>query len=174
MKIITLRLYKGKETYNKEGKLTSTNQLYKISHNTFDWEAFKKTIAFTFSRAEVLEVNEQIVKMEEEEVLGKKVPVARYSYVKKEVTEELKREIDVIFNGEEKKMTPQEEKIANLEAVVKELQKNSKPKEDKDIQSDGKEDLEKARKEYMDAFEGKKPFHGWDADTLRNKITDKS
>lgn len=40
---------------------------------------------------------------------------------------------------------------------------------DADVVSD--DDLTALRAEYLDAV-GKKPFHGWDADTLRDKIAE--
>ncbi len=156
MNILTLRLYRGKETYNKEGKLTSPNQLYKVSHNTFDWEAFKKTIAFTFSRAEIVEFNEQVVKIEEEEVLGKKVPVARYSYVKIEVTEELKKEVSDIFKKIDKELTPDQKKIADLEKKIESLLPSSNKKVVVNESTDA--ELKTLRAAYEVKF-GKKAHH---------------
>lgn len=167
MNIVTLRLYRGKETYNKTGKLTSENQLYKISHNTTDWVNFKKTAAYTFSNAEVLAFNKQIVKMEEEEVLGKLTPVARYSYKEISIPEELKKEVKAIFQGEEKVLTPDQKKIAELEKKIDNLSngnREQKPNTD--------EDLNNARAEYKKVF-GKKGYAGWTVEQINAKIAEK-
>lgn len=174
MNIVTLRLYRGKETYSKTGKLTSENQLYKISHKTTDWANFKKTIAYTFSNAEVVAVNEQIVKMEEEEVLGKMTPVAIYSYKKVEITDELKKEVEAIFRTDEKPSTPEQVEIAKLKAKVDALMGKSpkKTKKTKPVQEIDPE-LKKVREEYYKAI-GKKAYHAWDIKILRDKIANQT
>lgn len=168
MNILTLRLYRGKETYNKEGKLTSPNQLYKVSHNTFDWENFKKTINFTFSNAEVVEFNKQIIKMGEEEVLGKKTPVAIYSYEKIEVTEKLKKEVSDIFKKIDKELTPDQKKIAELEKKLESLL--SGPDKKVVVNESTDAELETLRAAYKEKF-GKKAHHMKGIEKLKKELS---
>lgn len=159
MNILELRLYKVPKkdiSYNQDRTIKSENQLYKVSHNTFDWESFKKTIKYSFKHAEIVSYKEQVKIIEQEDVLGKQTPVARFSYKDLEITNELKQELDLIFTPAKEGLTKDQKEIAELKAQMAELLKSKAPKEPKKQESDPK--LEELRTRYTELFD-KKPNH---------------
>lgn len=171
MNVLTLRLYRGKETYDKKGNLTSENQLYKIPHGTPEWDQFKRNVGLTFTKVELVEVNKQIAKRVEVETLSdKKAYNTEYSYEKIEVTPELQKEIDSIFGTPEIELTADQKRIAELEAKLELLIEGKKEgglsdpeKDEPKTPTDPKpeltaEQIEAIKDEYTSLF-GAKPHH---------------
>lgn len=161
MNILELRLYKVPKkdiSYNQDRTVKSENQLYKVSHNTFDWESFKKTIKYSFKHAEIVSYKEQVKTIEQEDVLGKQTPVAKFSYKDLEITNELKQELDLIFTPAKEALTADQKEIAELKAQMAELLKSKAPKQPVKEKKESDPRLEELRAEYTELYE-KKPNH---------------
>lgn len=187
MNVLTLRLYRGKETYDKKGNPTSENQLYKIPHGTAEWDQFKRNVGLTFTKVELVEVNKQIAKRVEVETLSdKKAYNTEYSYEKIAITPELQKEVDSILGTPEIELTADQKRIAELEAKLEilmdakkegsELPSDPITKEDldgskKEESTDGvdADQLEAVRKLYHETF-GEKPHHKTTIETMIAKI----
>jgi hypothetical protein len=162
MNILTLRLYRGKENYDKKGNLTSENQLYKIPHGTPEWDQFKRNVGLTFTKIELIEVNKQTAKRVEVETLSdKKAYNTEYSYEKIAITPELQKEVDSILGTPEIELTPDQKRIAELEAKLELLIEGKKdgPETPTDLKPElTAEQIESIKDEYTSLF-GAKPHH---------------
>lgn len=178
MEIVTLRLYRGEEKYNKEGKLISESQLYKVSHGTHDWNLFKKNIGYTFTSAEIVAVNKQSKELVDVEENGVKRKNTLFSYESVDISDTLKAEVHAIFNAPKKELTPEQKQIAELKAQLDALTNASKAKPvvkeaaKAPVSKENSEELESLRSEYAELF-GKKPSHLMKVESLKKAINEK-
>jgi len=77
----------------------------------------------------------------------------------------------VLFHGREPSDVTSEDGIRRLSGHVEFAKVTAKEVETEAGEGE-KDDLAEARKDYADVF-GKKPFNGWNADTLRAKIAER-
>lgn len=155
--IVHLRVYKGELNYTSDGKIKNENQSVKIQHNTVEWFNFMK----------YLNAN-QYSKVGVDRVLNGSTMEPLKDY--KEIEEEVKK----AFEGQDKEiqLTPDQKRIAELEAKIEGLMKASKPVKSDVVVPKEDNELQEARKEYQKVF-GKKGHHSWTVDQLKEKIAEK-
>lgn len=166
---ISVRVYKGKQmSFDAKGNAQNDNQSIKYVHDTVEWANFLKNISANgYCKVDVESVK-IIEKVKENNFFVDKV--SDYENV-----DAIKKEVETAFkNQTEEVLTPEQQKIADLEAKLNALlglkeEKPSKKEVKKEISNP--EDLEVLRAEYTDKV-GKKPFHGWDAEQLKEKIAE--
>ena len=166
--IVHLRVFRGKTLnnldYNKDGYIKTEIHVTKVEYGSQMWSLYTSKLKTEYTAAIVEDVIE--VKVNE---AGVKVyePVSDFSNIKNEVAS--------FFESEEKAMTPEQKRIAELEAEMKELRQSLKstyvePKAAKQESATGFiSELEERRKEYEELF-GEKPHHKMSIDTLVEKI----
>lgn len=125
--IVHLRIYKGHEMlYDGAGNVKNPNQIVKLTHDTVEWKNFLRNLpASGYSMAKV----ERIL----QEVDGeyKDVPTST----------EILKEVENIFKAPEKELTPEQKRIADLEAKIDALTKGSKPTKGIDLLGDLKKEF---------------------------------
>jgi hypothetical protein len=161
---IHLRVYKQKAgvsgiVRDESGNVINENHLFKCSINTMEWKNWLKHVKNSgFIKIDIIGMYESI------DGNG----MFQYS----EVPEEIKKSIESSMNpSEEIVLTPDQKRIADLEAKLESLIGGNKaPK--KDIKSSIDPELAEARKEYFETF-GKKGHHSWKAEEITEKIKNK-
>jgi len=162
---VTLRTYRGKELdYNRDGSIKNDNQSVKLPYNSKSWHNFLKNIvANGYCEVEV----EKIAEIEREKTDD--------GFKENETlieNEQIVQEVKKAFEKPEKPLTEQEKRIKMLEEKLEAL--TSKPKKDKNKEKEvepelsGKDLLVEAYKEKF----GKKPYHSWDEDKLKEKLAE--
>ncbi len=168
---ISVRVYKGsKMSFDAKGNAQNENQSIKYVHDTVEWANFLKNISANgYCKVEVESVK-VIEKVKENNFFVDKV--SDYENI-----DAIKKEVEIAFkNQTEEKLTPEQQKIADLEAKLnallgkKEEVVEEKPKKVKQ-ETSNPEDIEVLREEYKKAF-GKKPFAGWGSDILKEKMAE--
>lgn len=159
--IVKLRLFKGEEKYDRNGKLISQNQLYKIPYGGIEWDKFKKNVKYSFTNAEVVGVQKETTEEKIKEHGGKNHPYLEYSYEDVSDFAHISAEIKAAFEAPKAAMTPEQRRIAELEAKLDALVNGKKEAPKVEVLTDsikepGQEEMEATRKEYFDAI-GKKP-----------------
>lgn len=160
--VITLRVYKGKETYDKNGKLNSETQTFKLRYARLEWRIFLKTInQLNYSKVEAIKCLD-VTKRGNQHEVG--IPESVHSDIKKAT------------GAVEVPLTPEQQEIKKLKAQMEEMKgliKSSKPKkkEKKEPVQTTKAEmtLEDAKKAYQEKF-NKKPYHGWNLEQLQAKL----
>lgn len=180
MELVKLRVYKGKESYDKQGNLISDSQTVKLFHGTLEWNNFKKNAKVIYTNAVVEGLFNEKVTIKTETIKGKEVENQEFEYISKEIPQELKDEVRYMFENEVI-LSPEERRIQELEAKLDALMNGSKSKketkkaesktETKEPNTEVDEELEVLRDEYKEVV-GKKPSHLMKAETLRNKINE--
>jgi len=151
---VHLRVYKGNGrneelSYDSSGKVQNENILVKLSHNSLEWSNFIKNVKLL---GYVKPTVEAFLVDDEED---------------KSKIDAIQKEVDNANKVQEVELTPEQKRIAELEAKLDALVGGKKDKKQpKDTKND---DLEAVRAEYEEVV-GKKPFHGWDEATLKAKI----
>lgn len=148
---VQLRAYKtlglgNKVVKDEDGKIQNENQEIALIYGNLEWNNYLKYLGVHgFIRVDVEKVTPEDDKLKEK--------------ISKEVSEALNPK-EVV------ELTPEQKKIAELEAKIEALigggqtKKNDKPKD---------EGLKALQAEYEEVV-GKKPFHGWDEATLKEKM----
>ena len=163
--IVYLRVYHSngrdqKVNYSKDGEVQNENILVSLEYNTLAWSNYLKYIkAMGFVKVIVEKINGE----------GNMA--------------EIKKEVYNAFNNISKKpLTDDQKRIAELEAKINSLAGKSNEK-DTDVKGEKEaftdrggnfqsDDLAEVKAEYQKVF-GKKPFHKWDIDQLKDKIKNK-
>lgn len=147
-KIVHLRVYRrfGQSkgvVFDENRTVQNENILVKLVHGALEWANYLK----------YLHQNE-FIKAKVEKVLqgDKEIDV-----------KDFQAEVDRAFTPAEVPMTADQKRIAALEAQIAELSGKKKGKSNDD------DDLKDLKVKYEEVF-GKKPFNGWDADTIKSKI----
>lgn len=175
--VVNLRVFKGaKMSFDENGKPQNENQSVKLIHDTVEWANFLKNFrANAYVKAEVESVK-IIDKVKKDGFLVDEV--SDYDNV-----DAIKKEVAEAFNSvPQVKLTPEQQRIADLEAKIDALTGGSKkPVEKKEEKVEqNTEPQKKAEKpeettkedlveEYTKLY-GKKPFHGWDEKKLSEMI----
>lgn len=162
-RVVHLRVYKAygqsNKVVNDENGIVNENNICKLTHNTLEWKNYLKH----------LRVN-GFVKAEVEKVI---IPVSG-GYDDVEDYEDISKEVKKAMSSVDKALTPEQKKIAELEAKLDAILNNTKSKskptptqvnEDKDALTD-------ARERYVEAFQ-KKGHHSWGVEVLNQKIANK-
>lgn len=179
---VHVRVYRGKTmTYNAKGESTNENHVVKLEYNTAEYKRFLSMLrANGFIQADVEKVLDLTKKVEGKE----KNEVGYYEEVK--LFEDIQKEFDVALNpeGVEKELTPDQKRIAALEAKIEALSggkpetKEIKVNDSKEVKetkaelNDGqKAELKVAREKYVELY-GKKGHPGWSVEELNVKIAE--
>lgn len=173
--IVHLRVYRGRElTYNKNGNVTTENWVIKETYGIPEWYLILKMLRPN-GFCEV--VVEKVTQQQED---GRYVEVHDFSKIANEVAE--------AFMLPENKLTPEQQRIADLEKTIAEMQSMLKgtytpPKEsivvpsklepsNKVIETNNDnnlDELETLKSEYL-TLSGVKAHHLWKVDRLKDEI----
>lgn len=166
---VSLRVYKGpRMSFDENGKVQNENQRVVLTHDTQQWKNFLSAL-----RAN------GYVKVEAEKIFYVESKKDSEGYFKDDITEcpeslieKIKQEVKEAFEQKAPDLTDDQKRIAELEETVKKITKDEKPKADKPKAEKPKtEDISDLRAEYEKLY-GKKPYGGWKADMLKQKIND--
>lgn len=152
--IVKIRVYRGAElNYNAEAVVKNENHLVSLQHNTKSWVLFMKNLKLNgYCKVTVDSVWSEVKKGEYNEVKDIKA---------------ISKEVEDAFIGKDKiVLTPDQKKIADLEAKLEALINAKTPT------NEDKEGVDKLRAEYKELY-GKIAFNGWDAEKLKEKIEEK-
>lgn len=143
--IVHLRVYKGLQLfYDANGKVMNPTQLVKITYDTIEWKNFLKNIpSLGFSSVEV------------EKVLD------GTTFEEIKITENILSDIKGVFKIKEAELTPDQKRIAELEAKLDKLTSKEEHK--------GINILEDLRKEYKD-ITGKEADARWKENKVMEQI----
>ena len=188
---VKLKLFKGEKNYNQDGSLKKGNSQNMditpyLSMEWLNW--MKNATNLGYTDAEVIMVSD-IVHTEYDKLDGKEVePYTITTYVDANsddpIINEIKKAVKAAFDTSVKvELTPEQQKIATMEAEMAELREMlkgepkkpaKKSKEKVDPPSDLNEDFderEELRTEYFELAD-KKPHHMWSEATLKEKIAE--
>ena len=151
-KVVHLRVYKGKEILKLEsGKVKNENQIVSLVYDTFEYENYLKNLK-----------NGGFCKVEVEKFFELKDS----KYVSVDIPKSVSKGVEIAFKGDKtKNITPQEQKIADLEAKL-EAFINKDKKED---EIDDNDELKDLQSKYEDKF-NKKPHHKMGIKKLKEEL----
>lgn len=156
--ILTLQVFQGKETYDEQGKVTSENHLMKLEHNTKQFDIFLASAKNFYSRIKFIKATNGIVQPDG-------------SIKEVEVPQELIKRIESCTVAPATKLTPEQEKIKELEDKLNAvLNAGSSVKSEKVV--DSSDELEVARAKYEELY-GEKPHHKLSLTKLNAAIAEK-
>ncbi len=112
--IVHLRVYKGLQLfYDANGKVMNPNQIVKLTHDTIEWKNFIKnltSLGFNSIKVEKLLSGDTL-----EEI---------------KISKEISEEVENIFKKKETELTPDQKRIADLEAKIEALTKKTLQKQE--------------------------------------------
>lgn len=161
-------------SYDENGKPQNENQIVTLPYDTVQWQNYLKALrANRFVRVDVEKVFFVDSKKDDEGFFRDTLTDADSDWMEK-VKEEVKKH----YEDAKPELTPEQQKIAELEAAIKALQNGSvKAKESKSEKkvekTENSDNIDELRAKYEELY-GKKPFGGWGADKLIEKINEKS
>jgi len=148
--IVHLRIFKGQELlYDGYGNVKTPSQIVKLTHDTVEWKNFLKNLtASGYGMAKVEKVLQ--------EVDGKFDEVS--------IPSEIVKEVENVFKAPEKELTPEQKRIADLEAKLEAITKGNKPQKGIDLLAD----LKAKYKSMTDAI----PNPDWTVQEYQDIIAD--
>ena len=147
--IVHLRVFKGREMlYDADGNVRTPSQIVKLTHDTVEWKNFLNNLPATFGMAKVEKVLQ--------EVDGKFDEVS--------IPSEIVKEVENVFKAPEKELTPEQKRIADLEAKLEAITKGNKPQKGIDLLAD----LKAKYKSMTDAI----PNPDWTVQEYQDIIAD--
>lgn len=165
--IVHLRVYRGKTLkqldYNADGSVKTENHITKVEYGSLMWGLYLKNLKTEYGAATVERVVEEKVSESGEK-----------SYEEVKDFAHISKEIELCFEGEAKPMTPEQKKIAELEAKL-ELLLSGGTTNTKEVVKEAaapSEDIDALRKEYEEVY-GEKPHHLFKAEKLITLINEK-
>lgn len=183
--IVTLRVYKGKLTRDYDThEVNSENQTVKIAYGILEWNIFLENARSTFTRMNVESVKEEVISYTDTDRKDKRGDVIRRrhtKYVNIDIPENIKQEVDKVMKDEIIELTPDQRRIADLEAKLDMLTTQDRgkthksklePKKEKSkVEAPSGEDINTIRAEYKELNPtGKGAFAGWGIEVLKEKI----
>lgn len=143
--IVHLRVYKGLQLfYDANGKVMNPNQVVKLTHDTIEWKNFIKNLpGLGFNSIKVEKM------------------LSGDDFKEIEISKEIVEEVENIFKKKETELTPDQKRIADLEAKIEALTKKEKP--------EGINILEELRAEY-EKLSGTKADSRWKENKLAEFI----
>jgi len=182
---VKLKLFKGEKNYNQDGSLKKGNSQNMditpyLSMEWLNW--MKNATNLGYTDADVIQVSD-IVHTEYDKRDGKEVDpyvITTYQEAKSDdpIINEIKKAVKDAFDTSVKvALTPQEQKIADMEAEMAELKAlirgntSTKKVETKKVDDTPNinEELDSARAEYKKVFK-KNAHHLWKLETINEKI----
>lgn len=167
--IVTLRVYQNNIRKDKDGNPYYENQPVKIEgYGRLAWKTFMKSAKTQYTKMHVEAVHEETLWFEDgKDNKGNKKKVRKFKYDLIETPQEIIDEVTEVMKNEGQKLTPDQERIAKLEAKIEALTNGQIEETDKT--PDVNEELEAARESYLE-LTGKKPHHMWKLSTINTKI----
>ena len=161
--VVTLRVYRGRTlSFDENGTVQNENQSVKLTHDTVEWKNFMKSLrANGYCKVEVEKVTNVKVTNKPDEGFKSTQTVID----KTEIANEVKKAYEI----PQKPLTPQEQKIKELEEKLEALISSKEPK--KVVKDEEKLDKSTLTDQYIEKF-GKKPFAGWDEAKLLEKLAE--
>jgi hypothetical protein len=160
-------VYRGKTLkqldYNADGSVKTENHITKVEYGSLMWGLYLKNLKTEYGAATVERVVEEKVSESGEK-----------SYEEVKDFAHISKEVELCFEGEAKPMTPEQKKIAELEAKL-ELLLSGGTKNTKEVVKEAaapSEDIDALRKEYEELY-GEKPHHLFKAEKLITLINEK-
>jgi len=169
--VVKLRIFKGsKMSYDANGNVQNENHLVTLVHNTVEWRNYLKMLIAN----QFLDVKAEKVMYCDKEKNSEGFFEDKISEVDQDLVCHINEEIKKALSAPEKHLSPNEKRIAELEAKLDALiNGKSEKKTEKKVEKTKKDDnLDALRSEYETLY-GKKPFAGWKADKLKEKIAEK-
>ena len=163
--VVHLRVYQsnGRDnniSFNADGEVQNDTILVKLTHNTLEWSNFIKNIRYVgFIEAKV------------EKVIGE----ADFKSIEKEVDEAMNPVAEVVLSPEQKKIADLEAKLDSMMNQPKQVEKKVKEIEvvEEEVTvfevDETPKTLAQVQADYKDKV-GKKPFHGWTKEQLIEKM----
>lgn len=174
--IVRLRVYKGqKMSFDETGRPQNENQKVTLTHDTVQWTNYLKNLrANGFIKVDVENVQYIDSVKGDDGFFSDVVTPCEQSLI-----DDIRHEVKTAFEFTVAVQTPEQKKIAELEAKINALASGSakvyeKPVKEikveaEEVKTESKEDISDLRAEYEKKFK-KKPFYGWDADKLKEKL----
>jgi len=167
--IVHLRVYRGKTLkqldYNADGSVKTENHITKVEYGSLMWGLYLKNLKTEYGAATVERVVEEKVSESGEK-----------SYEEVKDFAHISKEVELCFEGEAKPMTPEQKKIAELEAKLELLLSGATNSisADKEVKqfNEMSQDIDALRKEYEELY-GEKPHHLFKAEKLITLINEK-
>lgn len=172
--IVTLRVYRGAINYDAKGKIKSENQTLNLTYGVLEWINFMDSARIFYSRMEIEKVREEIITWTDTEYRDKGGNIIKKKNIEYKVVdahEEMKKDVKTALDAPVKYLTPDQKRIADLEARIDAIstQGRGKTHKVKDIKPvvaappvdktpNTNEELETARKRVHE-LTGKKPHH---------------
>jgi hypothetical protein len=153
--IVSLRIFRGKKlSFNEDGSVQNENHIVKLYHNTLEWANFMK----------YLPQNGYVKVTVEKAVTPNGVEIAKTEF------EAIKAEVKAAYEAKaEVPLTEDQKRIAALEKMLKKKSKKKKKPEKQAPTPKKPEDIALLREQYFEIFK-KRPFHGWSAELLKEKM----
>ena len=178
-KIVHLRWYKGQQILKSEsGQIVNENESMKITHGNIEWKNLLKNARLMgFAKIEV----EKLLQPKEKQVeeMNTKGETVKRMVVEYDVVDDVKEisavqsELDIALNGPAVQLTPEQARIAALEATIERLSAivggtSKDPINEVQVMiekvttgnTDALNDIEAARAEYLAVTETK-AHHKW-------------
>lgn len=173
-KFVTLRIYKGSEIVKGEnGQVKNENQEVTVQIDSLEFQNYVKHLPFSqYRRVDIVRCFEVTNGFNDEEGKYHAEDVKAI-----ETPEEVQTAIESMFKSKKVQLTPDQQKIADLEAKLEMLMKaQPNPENDKAPKISVNEPaepslLDELRAEY-EALAGKKPNHLMKEDKLQEKINE--
>lgn len=181
---VVVRIYRGKVSYDANGKVETENQEIKVPFPSKEWGQFLELAPTMYTKVDLVKVMKETITDHTKMVGNKEVPYQTHSYNDIEASEEIKTAIDSLFS-KKVVLTPEQIQIAELTARLAKLESgkvedvpvNDAKKEADVKEGDPKADLtpeqiEAIKDEYTALF-GKKPHHKTAIETIIAEIETK-
>ena len=177
---VKLRLFRGKKTYDENRNVSSDNQLMDAPiYPSFEWDNFIKKFPMLYTGADVVGVKEVVFTSKQNEMEKDGVMIITTSYDEDSVKDSTIAEIKDIVKGAFSKesvieLTPEQKRIAVLEAKLEALT-NPSPKRAKESfisdSNDEDDDIATLRAKYKELHPEKKSANGlWKERRLGEEI----
>jgi hypothetical protein len=166
--LVTLRVHKGKVSYDKNGKLQSDNQVVVLIHGSGAWTNYLAHARLNHTGMEVEKVVEETMKSIDTgrtNAQGFKITRPEFTENPIDTPKEITAEVLKAISPPVAELSPEQKELAELRAIVEDL------KEGKDETPNVNEELEAARKE-LEGLTGKKPSHLFKLESLQTKIAE--
>jgi hypothetical protein len=167
--VVKLRVYRGRElNYDQNGKVKNENHLVSLEHKSRNWVLFLKNLKLNgYCKVEV----------------EKAFDVLDNGYREIKDLKTFAEEVKNAFNSNiEKELTPEQKRIADLEAKLESFMNNNSARTVLDTKNVEEaivveekpniSDIDDERKSVVDEYiniVGKRPFGGWDIEKIKEK-----
>lgn len=187
--IVTLRVYRGKVTYDINGKCTSENQPMTLEHGTSEWNSVMNSGRYHFSKMTVEKVEEETESFTDTDKKDKSGEIIRLRKVHKkeiDISQEIKDQVDKALKAADVPLTEDQKKLIELQTQIDAISTKDRGKTHKvvvdtkpeavpvdqpdDDSGDSDVDELKAARAELRELTGKVTYHKWDLASVKEKI----